>query len=52
MSDSAAEIHLDDLNHPDVQQLAMTDAEIIAALGCAMLDKAKAMGVGPTLRLR
>ena len=32
MSDSTAEIHLQYLNHPDVQKLAMTDAEIIAAV--------------------
>ena len=36
MSDSTAEIYLTYLNHPDVQALALTDAEIIAAVEQAL----------------
>src|ERR1700716_819831 len=36
MSDSTGEIHLTYLNHPDVQALALTDAEIIAAVEQAL----------------
>jgi len=41
MSDSTAEIHLHYLNHPDVQQLAMTDAEIIAAVEQGLVAQAR-----------
>jgi alanine dehydrogenase len=41
MSDSTAEIHLQYLNHPDVQKLAMTDAEIIAAVEQGLVAQAR-----------
>ena len=41
MSDSTAEIHLQYLNHPDVQKLAMTDAEIIAAVEQGLIAQAR-----------
>lgn len=41
MSDSTAEIHLHYLNHPDVQKLAMTDAEIIAAVEQGLVAQAR-----------
>ncbi|MGJ7488263.1 ornithine cyclodeaminase family protein [Variovorax sp. LT2P21] len=41
MSDSTAEIHLQYLNYPDVQQLAMTDAEIIAAVEQGLVAQAR-----------
>lgn len=37
MSDTPAPIHLTYLNHPDVQALAMTDAEIVAAVERGLL---------------
>ena len=41
MSDSTAEIHLHYLNHPDVRQLAMTDAEIVAAVERGLVAQAR-----------
>jgi alanine dehydrogenase len=41
MSDSTAEIHLQYLNYPDVQKLAMTDAEIIAAVEQGLVAQAR-----------
>lgn len=44
MSATAAPIHLTYLNHPDVQALALTDAEIVAAVERGLL----AQGLGQT----
>ena len=44
MSDAASQIHLTYLNHADVAALAMTDAEILAAVN----DALKAQGLGQT----
>lgn len=41
MSDSTAEIYLQYLNYPDVQKLAMTDAEIIAAVEQGLVAQAR-----------
>ena len=41
MSDSTAEINLHYLNYPDVQKLAMTDAEIIAAVERGLVAQAR-----------
>lgn len=41
MSDSTAEINLHYLNYPDVQKLAMTDAEIIAAVEQGLVAQAR-----------
>jgi ornithine cyclodeaminase len=41
MSDSTAEINLQYLNYPDVQKLAMTDAEIIAAVEQGLVAQAR-----------
>ena len=41
MSDSAAEIKLRYLNHPDVQALGMTDAEIVAAVEQGLLAQGR-----------
>ncbi|MGJ7581989.1 ornithine cyclodeaminase family protein [Variovorax sp. RHLX14] len=41
MSDSTAEINLHYLNHPDVRKLAMTDAEIIAAVERGLVAQAR-----------
>jgi alanine dehydrogenase len=41
MSDSTAQIHLHYLNYPDVQKLAMTDAEIIAAVEQGLVAQAR-----------
>jgi len=41
MSDSTAEIYLRYLNYPDVQKLAMTDAEIIAAVEQGLVAQAR-----------
>ena len=41
MSDSTAEIYLQYLNYPDVQKLAMTDAEIIAAVERGLVAQAR-----------
>ena len=41
MSDSTAAINLRYLNHPDVQALAMTDAEIVAAVEQGLLAQGR-----------
>jgi alanine dehydrogenase len=41
MSDAATEINLRYLNHPDVQALAMTDAEIVAAVEQGLLAQGR-----------
>ena len=52
MSESTAEIYLHYLNHPDVQALAMTDAEIIAAVEQGLIAQARgAATIEPRMHL-